>query len=245
MIERDKTAEMYISSIRSIQRMAYTLIFSILLGSVALRHDSFLAMLVLPKALSEAPAFLCRITLFACVLTFILRWIAATAHELDILFEYVEYVFIKSRVYMAMVALSVALGVMLVLVYDITIFSAYFSCFLLLNYWTQWATNDQVKDSLAKTKRMNQNKEVLEVLEHYWLRRPQLGRIVTMMFTSMVSVCFAVSGTVSDSVLSKKLHLIAHLILILNILIGEAILSLWRHSRDKNIVKIKESFNDK
>ncbi|MFX0200893.1 MAG: hypothetical protein ACFFCW_32645 [Candidatus Hodarchaeota archaeon] len=245
MIERDKTFELYRTSVRKIQWMSYGFIFMILLGSAALRRDSFLNMLVSPKTLSEVPAFICRIILFGCVLALILRWIAASAHELDILDEYVGYVFPRARTYMAMIAISITLGVMLVLIYDITIFSAYFSCYLLLNYWTQWVTNCHVKDSLKKTRRTKKNKEVREVLEHYWLCRPQLGRIVTMMFTSMVSLCFAIAGTVIDSLLTEKLHIIAYIILILNISIGEAIISLWRHRRDNDIVRIKESSSDK
>lgn len=241
MVKRTTASDFNIEAIRRAQFMSYVLIFSILLGSVALRREAFLAMWTLPGSVAAFSSFLERLLLFFVTLVFILRWIASTAHEFNLWVEYLEYIFVRAQVFVGMLGLAFGLGLMLVLVYDITIFAAYFTAFLCFNLWTQWLTNDHFRRAAQKTGHNDENRSVLEVLEYYWLKRPQLRRIAVMAFFSLVAFIIALLGTLRGDEWEEPLHLLAGGLLVLTIVVGEFLIARWRATRDHRLQGIVDA----
>ncbi|MEA2603964.1 MAG: hypothetical protein QOF89_4956 [Acidobacteriota bacterium] len=241
MVERTAASDFTIEAIRRAQFMSYVLIFSILLGSVALRREAFLAMWTLPSSTATLSSFLERLLLFFVTLIFILKWIANTAHEFNLWVEHLEYIFVRAQVYVAMLGLAFGLGLMLVLVYDVTIFAAYFTAFLVFNVWTQWLANDHFRRSAHKTVHTDKNRSVLEILEHYWLKRPQLKRIAGMALFSLASFIIALLGTLRGDEWEEPLHLLAGGVLVLTIVVGEFLIARWRTTRDYQLQHIVDA----
>jgi hypothetical protein len=165
----------------------------------------------------------------------VIRWIAATAHELQLWLRNLRYVFVKSHLYSAMLGLAVVMGMMLILAYNLLAFTGFFSCYLLFNYWTQWVANEHFERALNRTQATSsENSQVLEVLRTYWLRRPQLARITTMMFVSFISFILALKGS-EGGPHSRHLMIGSYFVTIGNILVGEATISRWRTIRDRDL----------
>lgn len=157
-------------------------------------------------------------------------------HEFQLWLRYLHFVFIRSHVYASMYGLAVVLGMLLILVYNIVAFTGFFSCYLLVNYWTQWVSNEHFPRALAATEKSasDSHKKVLEVLREYWLGRPQMARIATMMFFSLVSFAFALRGEAGEGS-ANAYTTAAYVLTTLNIAFGEAIISVWRLKRDNRL----------
>jgi hypothetical protein len=222
-----------IDTVKSIQRAAYVLIFSICSLTLVVKRDDITAMWALKS--SDMLLAILQIALFLCAIAIVIRWIATTAHEFQLWLRNLQYVFVRSHVYLAMLGLAVVLGMMLILAYNILAFTGFFSCYLLFNYWTQWISNEHFERALNRTQADSiENKQILDVLRAYWLHRPQLARIATMMFVSLLSFALALKGSESGPH-AQKLLLGAYLVTIGNILVGESIISRWRTVRDRDL----------
>ncbi|MFH1976502.1 MAG: hypothetical protein ABIJ52_13265 [Pseudomonadota bacterium] len=237
MPERTDSEKRHIESIQKVQVQAYFAVFTVFAISLVIEKDAFVSMWDILNAPNMIPA-ICRIFLFLTIVSLVCRWIAATAHELNLWLDWVEFVFIKSQVYIAMFSLSIALGLMLVLVYNLTTFTAYFTIYLLLNYWTQWLSNEHFQRAIKKTEKTINNEAVLSILETYWLRRPQLGRIATMMFFSSIAFIFSLVYELKYKPHDQLFLTLSYIIIIGTILTGEIFISCWRYKRDKDLQKI-------
>ena len=226
-----------VQSVHQIQYLCYGLIFFTFLGFAGLLvfSETFRSLFIFGTSFLRNTLAVLRIILGVTTLVWIGMWIAATMHELSIWVIYLRIVFPKHQVYLAMVLLAIGLGVMLLLVYDIVIFSGYLAVFLLFNFWTQWLSNEHFARALAETRRTTRNSMLLDALETYWLRRPQLARIATMMFISLVAFALSLVGRFGTDQRADLLELLAYGLTILNIVGGEAVINVWRSRRDTAI----------
>jgi hypothetical protein len=71
----------------------------------------------------------------------------------------------------------------------------------------------------------------LEIMKHYWLNQPQLARITTFMFFSLVSVSLATAASF-QSEQKDFFEVSAYALLIFDILAGEIVIARWRIKRD-------------
>lgn len=235
MERNDKMVQNQDSDFRKLQTFCYGMVLTIVFGTLALRRDAILTEFALPQSTSALPLFICRIVLFLITLFYVVQWFAATAHELSLWVRWLDFVFMRGETYIATFGLAVALGMLLVFVPYIALFSAYFSAFLLLHYWWQWLCNEYFVRASARRSIRESKDTALPALRHYWLDRPLLGRIVTMLFFSMIAFSIALTGTVTEGDASNTLKLSAYLVMILTIGGSEVIILYWRRARDRAI----------
>lgn len=238
MVKRTKYEELHIGRIHNLQVLSYGLIVAIFIGSASFRKEAFLSLWVLPDSPEGIPLFLARTFLFFNVAFFVLQWVAATANEFTLWERWLKYQFVPSHVYLSMCGLIISLGLMILLVYDVTVFAGYLSCFFLLHYWSQWISNTYFARAYESTNKNQHNQKALAVLHHYFLELPQLGRIVTMLFFSMVAFGIALSASGRDASTTRLLHEISHAILGFTIFIGELIILIWRYRRDRDLRQV-------
>lgn len=231
----------FIQSVHQMQYLSYGLIFLTLLGLAGLLvfSETFRSFFVFTGSTLQTTLAILRIMLGVAVMFLIGMWIAATFHELLLWINNLQIVFVTYQVYLAMILTAIGLGLMLLMVWDIMFFSGYFALFLLFNYWSQWLANDYFANALAETPRTPQNSKLLEALETYWLKRPQLARIVTMMFIALVAFALSLTGHFGAQGKREVLDLVAYALIILNIVVGEAIVVFWRGRRDLAISKAR------
>lgn len=235
MVKRTKHEESHISRIHNLQVLSYGLIVAIFIGCASFRKNAFLSLWVLPDSQEGIPMFIARTFLFCNVTFFVLQWVAATANEFTLWERWLKYEFVPSHVYLSMCGLIISLGLMLLLVYDVTVFAGYLSCFFLFHYWSQWIANTYFSRAYESTKKNQHNHEALAVLHHYYLELPQLGRIVSMLFFSMVAFSISVSANVKDASSTQLFYMLSNAILAFTIFIGEVIILIWRYRRDRNL----------
>jgi hypothetical protein len=239
-MSRSDTEKDDVEAVKNIQRASYVLIFSICGLTLVVKRDNMVAMWAL-KSSGMLPAVL-QIVLFLCAIGLVIRWIAATAHEFQLWLGNLQYAFVKSHAYTAMLGLAVILGMMLILTYDILAFTGFFSCYLLFLYWTQWVSIEHFERALNRTHVNLGEKQdkILGVLRIYWLRRPQLARVVTMMFVSQFSFALALKSS-GGGPYAQPLLSSAYIIAICNIIAGEVIISRWRSARDRDLQALVDS----
>ena len=227
----------FIQSVHQMQYLSYGLIFFTFLGFAGLLvfSPTFRSFFVFSGSTMQTTLAVLRIILGITAMFLIGMWIAATFHELLLWINNLQIVFVTYQVYLAMILTAVGLGVLLLMVWDIMYFSGYFALFLLFNYWSQWLANDYFANALAETPQTPQNSKLLEALETYWLKRPQLARIVTMMFVALVAFALSLTGHFGAQRKREVLDLVAYGLIILNIVAGEALVVFWRSRRDTAI----------
>jgi hypothetical protein len=198
----------------------------------------------IPANRQEVVPFAARWSLFLVLGGLAIRWVRATHHELNLWKQWLDNPAIKGEVYATIVFLSLTLGVCLAYFYNTVLITLIFTAFLLLNYWGQWLSNDHIRRSLLQTRERQKSEThqaVLGVLERYWLQRPQLARITTLMFFSSVAFSIALAGAVQSGPGKQRFQLLASSILTVNILFGEIIIGWWRHRREQDIAQAKQS----
>jgi hypothetical protein len=211
--------------------------------------DDLKTMWIYPSSTSDTPLYAARITLFILVVVLVFRWIIATQNEMMMWKKRLTNPPIENEdVYVAMCGLAIALGMALVFVYSILFISLLMTVTFLVNYWTQWQANEHFKSALEKTQQSEIEAfhyRILSVMKDYWVHRPQLGRITTMMFFSSVSFALALRGKVQPGPSRKSWELAAYVILTLNILVGELVIAYWRVRRDQGIALARHAIRAK
>lgn len=194
----------------------------------------------LPSTSDAYIPYAARVTLFFSLAVLACRWVIATDHEFKQWKRWIDNPRPKSEAYWAIAGLSFTLGLCLALAYDILWITSMLTGYFLLNYWTQWLSNDHFKTALLRTRKGLRDvtrRGILNVMEHYWLGRPQLARITTLMFFASVAFSFALAGTLGIAPHKRGFHLTATILLILTILSGEVVIARWRRERDQDIEK--------
>jgi hypothetical protein len=207
--------------------------------------NNFSSMWRVPSTPSETVHFAARAILFLTLTVLAVRWVIATKFELNLWLRWLDNPVQKRQVYAAIIALSLMLGFCLAFAHNIVVITLIFTIFLLLNYWTQWLSNDHIARALSRTRERsmdNIQRSVLCIMENYWLERPQLARITTLMFFSSMTFSLALCGAVQkDPQKLYRFHLAATILLVITILVGEIVLAWWRHLRQKQINHAIES----
>lgn len=221
------------------EKAAWIVVTAIFTGAAALQPDAFHSI----WTRHETVADWLRMVLFVQLVVLTVFWIAATHSELEMWIRWLDPHVYSSEfeAYVAIFGLAVALGLMFVFVYDITLISAYISAYLLLNLWAQHLANRRFENFLRKKKgagvfgvpgcSAQAHRRVLEIMEKYWLERPHLERIAMMLLFSLAALGFSRAG---------QLKTAASALLTLALLGGEAWVYVWRHLRDKGIREITD-----
>lgn len=171
-------------------------------------------------------------------------WIWATKKELRLWIKYLKNPVDKDEVTLAIIALAIVLGVLLAFAHVILVISSAITLYFLLNYWTQWLSNDHFRRALERTRQSSPNamkRRILNIMEEYWLTRPQMARITTMMFFASMAFSLALAGSVQQEPQRDRFYFASYTVLFLNILIGEIAIFVWRRDRDNKIMLATET----
>jgi hypothetical protein len=213
-----------------------------LVAGLAVAFNGFGAMWVPPDANRQWILFILRIVLFVELVTLSIRWIIATAAEFDLWLRWLDNPVQKQEVYGAIFGLSVFLGICVAFPHRALFITAFMSASWLFNYWTQWLANDHFARALRRTRQSgvidDAKRQVLLIFERYWLVRPQLARIVTLMFLGLVSFALALAGSVVAEPARSAWHVAAYTLLILDIFGGELIIARWRLERNQQMATL-------
>ena len=186
--------------------------------------------------------YILRVIFFVELVIFIVRWIIATINELELWANselnwshWTKNPFEKQNTYSAIFGLAVFLGLLLAFSNKIFVAASILSIYSLFGYWTQWLCNNYFSHSINETKIKNEKHlKRITIMKHYWLEQPQLARIATVMFFSLISVIFA-TAALFQSEQKDSFEIAAYVILILDILIAETYISKWRIKRDREL----------
>jgi hypothetical protein len=217
---------------------AYLGIFGI---AVSINVEPHLASWIAAVSSGESASswlLIARYLFFFQVLILSFTWIWATTKELRIWLKYFDNPLDKAEVTVAIIALSLALGALLGFSFVLLFISFAFTLYFLLNYWTQWLSNDHFRRAMKKPKKPLEDVAVLTVLERYWLERPQMFRIAAMMFFASLAFSLALAGWVQQEPQRTKFYLASYALLFLDIMVGEIFIFSWRRDRDNDIKDI-------
>jgi len=181
------------------------------------------------------------IVLLALLAALAFLWIFHTGNELELWLDWLKNPMTKEGVYVALFGLAFVLGTLIAFSYAIVRISALFSIYLFINYWAQWRANEHFSRALQRTPpgsvprvKAPTHHEVLDAMKHYWLEQPQLGRISVTLWFACLAFSLALAGYVVPAI-KHPLQISAYIVLILDILISEAIIFIWRRERDQKI----------
>ena len=178
------------------------------------------------------------IILFGGLAVLAYRWVHATSNEMEMWIDELRNPMTKKQVQGAMFGLAIVLGSLLALAHNIPYLSALMAVYFLVNYWTQWLSNKHFGQALERTRKSplsTTNFKVLDVMEEYWLARPQMGRIATMMFFALLAFSLALAGWAQQEPQKTRFYLASYVLLFLDILVGEIVMFVWRRDRDSKI----------
>ena len=194
------------------------------------------------SVLHEWALFTAPLLLLFLLVILVLRWIIATQCEFELWRRWLHHTATGPVKVTAFVVFPVILGILPAYPNKIVFLSGFMAVYGLSNYWTQWLCNEYFRRALQEKRATPLSKaqiEVLTVMEHYWLNRPQLARIVTTMFFNCIAFSLALAGQVQPEPQRHRFQLPAYAILIAVLTFSEFTILLWRHRREQDIQKIE------
>jgi hypothetical protein len=194
------------------------------------------------SVLHEWAVFTAPVLLLFLLVILVLRWIIATQREFELWRRWLHHTATGPEKVAEFVVFPVVLGILPVFPNRIVFLSGFMAVYSLSNYWTQWLCNEHFRRALQETRATPLSKahiEVLTVMEHYWLNRPQLARIVTTTFFNCIAFSLALAGQVQPEPQRHRFQLPAYAILIAVLTFSEFTILLWRHKRQQDIQKIE------
>ena len=194
------------------------------------------------SVLHEWAFFTAPVLLLLLLVILVLRWIIATHWEFELWRRHLHHTAAGPEKVTAFVVFPVVLGILPAYPNKIVFLSGFMAVYGLSNYWTQWLCNEFFRRALQEERATPLSKaqsDVLTVMEHYWLKRPQLARIVTTMFFNCIAFSLALAGQVQPERQRHRFQLPAYAILIVVLAFSEFTILLWRHKRDQDIQKIE------
>ena len=198
----------------------------------------------IPSAWDRQGLSAAGIILFGVLAVLAYRWIDATSNEMEMWLDELRNPMTKKQVHGAMIGLAIILGFLLAFAHNIPFLSALMAVYFLVNYWTQWLSNKHFGRALERTRKSpldTTNFKVLDVMEEYWLARPQMARIATMMFFALLAFSLALAGWAQQEPQKTRFYLASYVLLFLDILVGEIVMFVWRRDRDSKIELAKAS----
>ena len=213
---------------------------AIILSSALLAFSKERLLKLLSPALSRQYLLdLLGMALLITVVILVFRWIFAVFGEMRLLREYFPERIRPQpgQVYVWTVLFSILLGALGSLTGNIIAFSAVFAVYSLGDMWGQKLRDMQLKDAFRETADEGPDDHVRlskrQVIERYYLDRPQMERSATIMFFSFVALSLALAGNASQPVATTEwLHVAAYAVIVANIVISEAVIWRWRKTRD-------------
>jgi hypothetical protein len=192
----------------------------------------------------EAGIFIAPIILFILLIILLIRWIFATWEGFDLWKRWLIHPMTEWQKRAAFFALAIMLGILPAFPNHIVLTSGLLMIYSFMNYWTQWLTNDHFHRALQKTRSLTVGKvqnEVLKAMENFWLKRPQLGRIIIVTFFNFVAFGFALAGEMQQEPQKSYFQLSAYAVLILVLFVSEVVIAWWRYKLDQSIKQIIEA----
>jgi hypothetical protein len=235
-VPTNKFTESEIARFDSLKNFAYGGIFVV--AGVAISLNGFAGMWDIPTEPIEIALFVSRAILFAELLILAFRWVFATHHEMNMWIHWLYNPLDNKEIYAAMFSLSFFLGLSIAFPHRIGFLSGFITVSFLFVYWAQWLANNHFEEALRITRGeslSSTKSKVLDIMETYWLKRPLFARVTIMMFFSSLAFSLAIVGLVQHEPQRQRYQLVAYIILILDVFIGEAVITGWRLKRDKDI----------
>ncbi|MGH7901426.1 MAG: hypothetical protein ACRENZ_06785 [Thermodesulfobacteriota bacterium] len=219
--------------------------------AVVISIDSFsfakekLILLFSMESFKYFPLLQLSIILFVLTLTLIFRWIFSVLTELRILREYFgdfKPPPFPSSTYPTVILLAIVFGILIHFYDNIAVFSGIFLCLNILDIWGQKIRNESLKrlicEANSKNTSENNQKEARDAIETYYLKKPQITRvIITAFFTLVALILSLLANFLTGSHMGKILIYFAYCIMIINIIFSGIVITLWRSQRDKVIMK--------
>lgn len=222
---------------------AYSLIFVVFAVAVGIPQNNFGSLWIRPTVSSDAALFVTRLLVFAELCVMVYQWINATDNELTLWVRWLpKQPLERPEAFQAMFGLAVYLGLELALVPHVRLLTFAASALALLNYWTQWLANEHFVEALEFSRSEEDNlvrQDILDVLENYWVRRPQLGRIAMQIYFVGLSFTIAAIAAFEPEPQRAWYQAAAYGLLFLTILTTEITITLWRHERDRELKKLE------
>ena len=189
------------------------------------------------EALSQFPVTQLPIFLLFETIFFILLWMKATSGEILMLKEHLAK-FIPSlprNSFHIIVGMGLLLGLLVYYSDRIVIYSSVFVSFKLFEIWGTWVRDSRFKVGLEEAKKSagSNRLAVVNIIESYYFKRPQLQLAVTVLFFSFVSLILGLLGETLPVKNTSKWFLIgAYSVMIVVIALNELVYMVWRHNRD-------------
>jgi predicted outer membrane lipoprotein len=172
-------------------------------------------------------------------LLLILIWIKAAFEELQMFQDYfVEFVppFPKFTFRISS-SIAFLLGVLCYFSYNIIIYSSIFVSLKLFEVWGLWIRDSKIRNVLKQARDETPpddcRRNEWNIIEKYYLQRPQVPLVVTVSFFSFISVILGLLGELLSQSLTIWLLSSAYGIMLLNIIFAEVVYKNWRGKRDE------------
>jgi len=140
------------------------------------------------------------------------------------------------------IVLAILLGLLLYASDDALIYSIIISLIRLAQVWGSWILHGQIKLGAEMVfKEESSNKEANQLalaFTNFYLKRPHISLMATMMFISLVAFAFALYskfGDVSHITLRHYSLICSFSLLIISIIIDEIVNQIWRRARNKEM----------
>ena len=222
---------------------AYTLIPTVVAIVAYIPGVGFERLWEWPHEASDTPLFFLRLAMFVLLCVWSLRWIWATQRELTFWVIWMpEFHFARWEAVAAMLGLAPVLGTLIASAHNLPLCTGLMAATAFMNYWTQAVANEHFVDAVALSREQEVEpwrEEVLEAMERFWLDRPQMGRIVAIMFAHCLTFTVAVAGaTTSSPERSRMLYIAAAVMFIVTTVAGEVVVAVWRRRLSRDIEDI-------
>jgi len=201
-----------------------------------------LALLLSCEGANHFPRLHLSVLLVIAVLILIIQWIRANNAEIQMLEDHFrEFIpALPSSSFHCAVVIAVLLGVLVYLSDRIVAFSGVFLSYNLLTIWGNWLVSTRLRQAIRQGRShgpdANTRASAWQAIEAYYLGKPQLKRMLAIVLFSIAALLLGVFSSVyARRALGPLLLYGAYAVMILNIVISEAVISIWRRERDRAI----------
>lgn len=248
------TEEWKLKTLKIFQRIGYSSVIGIILLIFRKEQIALLFNFETENYLLNA----CSTFLLFVVIVLLFQWIIASSHEFALLQGCARHaLFVKRQSYFVIIGLTILLGVLGYYAKNILVFSFIFTIYSFVNIVAEKLVishvisafkkhteeqkllnsyNEEQIDSAslrtAKDYYEGKEWEIFKKIKEYYSSRRLVLRSIIVAFFSCISLILALIAYLTQRC---NLSIIAYIIIILDILVGEIIIFLWRKDRDKKI----------
>lgn len=187
------------------------------------------------EALKMAPHPQLSLVLLFMTLIHIAGWYFAVSGEIEMGRQYIgEFLPDVPDLKIQALAMAGLLGVLVYVSDRPVVYSAIFSSQKLLEVWLLWIRDSKLREAFETARRAapldDRRRKKWDIIEQYYLRKPQLPLAITMMCFALAGLVLSVYG--ENSSYERVFLSSAYGFLILAIVINEVVYRLWRNTRD-------------